>query len=53
MIDVLDADLVDRDLAGIGAALHVFDGENTGLGSNGRFHLKAWVDKARTVCGLS
>ena len=41
MIDVLDADLVDRDLAGIGAALHVFDGDDAGLGSSGRFHVKA------------
>ena len=31
MIDVLDADLVDRDLARIGMALHVLHGRGTGL----------------------
>ena len=39
VIDVLDADLVDRDLAGIGAALHVFDGDDAGLGGGGRVHV--------------
>src|SRR5688572_33097092 len=38
MIDVLDADLVDRELAGVRAVLNVLDGNDAGLGCNGGFH---------------
>ena len=40
VIDVLDADLVDRDLAGVGAALHVFDGDDASVGGSGSVHDK-------------
>ena len=54
VIDVLDADLVDRNLASVGAALHVFDGDDAGVGGGSRVHVKDLKDvKARTVCGLS
>ena len=41
VIDVLDADLVDRDLASVGAALHVFDGDDAGLGGGSRVHVRS------------
>jgi len=34
VVDVFDSDLVDRNLAGVGAALHVFDGDHLGLRSD-------------------
>ena len=45
VIDVLDADLVDRNLARVGAALHVFDVDDASLRCDGLFHRPGWFGK--------